>query len=152
MEANELEQSRLNRRNLIVLLAVVLCIAVVGAFALVQRSRLNEVPENSAAYLVITVAGETYKPILLDGEGKYTITRGDKVNVIEVTEDSICMHSSTCDNQDCVLQGTVTLENRADRVLQNMILCLPNEVVLELLTETEAREAYPSAFTEAADE
>lgn len=152
MEANELDQARLNRRNLIVLLAVVLLIAVAGAFALVQRSRLAEVPEDTAAYLVITVAGETYEPIRLDGAGKYTITRGDNVNVVEVTEDSICMHSSTCDNQDCVLQGTVTLENRADRVLQNMILCLPNEVVLELLTETEARQDYPAAFTEAADE
>lgn len=152
MEANELDQARLNRRNLIVLLVVVLLIAVAGAFALVQRSRLAEVPEDTAAYLVITVAGETYEPIRLDGAGKYTVTRGDKVNVIEVTEDSIRMHSSTCDNQDCVLQGTVTLENRADRVLQNMILCLPNEVVLELLTETEARQDYPAAFTEAADE
>lgn len=152
MEANELDQVRLNRRNLIVLLAVVLLIAVAGTIALIQRGKLAEVPENTAAYLVITVAGETYEPIRLDSAGRYTVTRGDKVNVVEVTEDSIRMHSSTCDNQDCVLQGTVTLENRADRVLQSMILCLPNEVVLELLTETEARQDYPAAFTEAANE
>lgn len=152
MESNELDQARLKRRNLIVLLAVVLLIAAAGTIALIQRGKLAEVPPNTAAYLVITVAGETYEPIRLDGAGKYTVTRGDKVNVVEVTENSIRMHSSTCDNQDCVLQGTVTLENRADRVLQNMILCLPNEVVLELLTETEARQDYPAAFTEAADE
>lgn len=152
MEQNEIEQKRLNRRNLIVLGVVILVIAAMAVLALVQRKQMADVPEESAAYLVITVAGETYEPIRLDGAGKYTITRGDKVNVVEVTEDSICMHSSTCDNQDCVLQGTVTLENRADRVLQNMILCLPNEVVLELLTETEARESYPTAFTEAANE
>lgn len=152
MEQKEIEQKQLTRRNLIVLGAVIAVIAVLGVLALVQRDRLADDEEASAAYLVITVAGETYSPIRLDGEGKYTITRGDKVNVIEVTEDSICMHSSTCDNQDCVLQGTVTLENRSGRVLQNMILCLPNEVVLELLTESEARESYPMAFTEAADE
>lgn len=152
MEQNELEQKHLNRRNLIVLAVIILLVAVAGALALVQRGKLADVPEDTAAYLVITVAGETYEPIRLDVPGKYTISRGDKVNIVAVTEDSICMHSSSCDNQDCVMQGTVTLENRADRVLQNMILCLPNEVMLELLTEAEARQDYPAAFMEAANE
>jgi len=63
------------------------------------------------------------------------------------------MAESSCDNQDCIYQGTVTLENKKERVLQNMILCLPNEVILELLTEEETRANYPLAFvTEATDE
>lgn len=157
MENNDLEQQtteqkHLNIRNLIVLAVIAVLIIAAGAVAMIQRDKLADVPEDTAAYLVITVNGETYAPIRLDGPGKYTITRGDKVNVVEVTESSICMHSSSCDNQDCVLQGTVTLENRADRVLQNMILCLPNEVVLELMTEEEVRAAFEVVFTEAADE
>jgi len=89
------------------------------------------------AYLIVTVAGAVYEPIPLQEPGRYTITRGDHVNVIEVTADSVTMAESSCENQDCVLQGTVSLENRSSRVLQNMILCLPNEVMLELYTYDE---------------
>lgn len=108
------------------------------------------------AFLVVTVAGEMFEPIALYEEGRYTITRGEMVNVIAVTRDSVTMHSSTCDNQDCVLQGTVSLENRKGRVLQNMIICLPNEVMLELYTREEITELLLNMIgytgEEAADE
>ena len=58
-------------------------------------------------------------------------------NVIHVTEDSIQMASSTCDNQLCVTEGVVTLENKASRVQGNYIICLPNGVTLELLNDEE---------------
>lgn len=132
-----MEQKRFDKKNLIVIAVIVVLIAVVGVIAATQRKELAPVTEDTTAYLVITVAGEMYEPIKLEEEGRYSITRGEMVNVIAVTPDSVTMHSSTCDNQDCVLQGTVSLENRADRVLQNMILCMPNEVVLELYTEEE---------------
>ena len=94
--------------------------------------------EPAKAFLVVQVAGAMYEPIPLYQSGRYTVRRGeDLVNVIEVTPDSIKMHESSCDNQDCVQQGTVTLENKNKRVLQNMIICLPNEVVLELYTPEE---------------
>ena len=80
--------------------------------------------EPAKAFLVVTVAGQMYEPIPLYQAGRYTITRGDLVNVIEVGKDSIMMYQSSCDNQDCVEQGIVTLENRAKRVLQNMIMFL----------------------------
>ena len=95
------------------------------------------------AYLLVTVANNVYEPIPLTEPGRYTVRRGDYVIVIEVTEDSVCMAESTCDNQDCVLQGTVTLENKDSRVLQNMILCLPNEVILELYTYEELKTVLP---------
>ena len=50
------------------------------------------------------------------------------------------MEKSTCENQDCVNQGLVTLENRDARVLYNMIVCLPNQVMLELYTYDEIME------------
>ncbi len=148
-----MEQKRFDKRNWIVIGVVIVLIIAAGAVAMWQRHQLAAAPAETSAYLVVTVAGETYMPIKLEEPGKYTITRGDMVNEIEVGKGSVKMHASTCDNQDCVLQGEVTLENRADRVLQNMILCLPHEVILELLTEEETRKAYPNAFvTEAADE
>ena len=181
-----MEQKRLDKRNLLVLGAVIVLIVIVAVIAATQKRELNptlgpleadataapvvteaaaSVPETTAApeatespesteapasteepaaakepaqaYLVVSVAGAMYEPIPLYEEGRYTVKRGDLVNTIEVTPDSIKMHASSCDNQDCVVQGVVSLENRSKRVLQNMIICLPNEVVLELYTPEE---------------
>ena len=148
-----MDKKKFGYKNLIVVAILVALICLVGGLALAKSGAqpAGEQPDGEVkpAYLVINVAGTVYNPIRLDGEDRYTITRGDMVNVIAVTPDSVTMHSSTCDNQDCVLQGTVSLENRHQRVLQNAILCLPNEVMLELYTEEEARELYPLAFTDA---
>lgn len=90
------------------------------------------------AYLLVTVGGVVYRPLPLTEEGEYTLTQENGAqNVIHVTADSVNMQSSTCDNQDCVMQGTVSLENMEDRLLGNMIVCLPNQVTLELYTAEE---------------
>ena len=99
--------------------------------------------EHAQAYLLVTVGDAVYEPIPLVTEGRYTIKRGDHINIVEVTADSICMAESSCDNQDCVYQGVVDLENRNARVLQNMIICLPNNVMLELYTYEELLVALP---------
>ncbi len=171
-------EQKFGKKNYLVIGALVVLIAVAALVAAVQTRPLDPtlgtldadpttppgtestageeliVQSETKAFLVVSVAGEMYEPIPLDGKARYTVTRGDKVNVIEVTEDSVTMHSSTCDNQDCVLQGTVTLENREGRVLKNMILCLPNEVVLELYTPEEIAALLldMAGYTEAADE
>lgn len=95
---------------------------------------------SQAAYLLVTVRGVQYEPILLEQEADFTLRQKDTgaVNVIHVTKDSIRMASSTCENQDCVEQGVVSVSNRNQRVLRNMIICLPNEVTLELLSAEEA--------------
>ena len=132
-----MEQKRFDKKNLIVLVAVVVLIVLAAVIAMAQRKPLEQASEDTRAFLVVEVAGTLYEPIELTEEGRYTITRGEMVNEIAVTKDSVTMHASTCDNQDCVLQGTVSLANRNDRVLQNMILCLPHEVILSLYTEEE---------------
>ena len=175
-------QKRFDKKNLIVIAALVLLVAAVALTAMLLKPELNptlgtleadptatpvvtEVPVvteapaadaaateapaaettanegldslNADAYLVVSVAGMMYEPIPLVEEGRYSIRRGELVNVIEVTPTSIRMHESSCDNHDCVEQGTVSLENYKQRVLLNMIICLPNEVVLELYTTEE---------------
>ena len=143
-----MEQKRFDKKNLIVIAAVVVLIAVAVVAAMLVRKPMAPAAQDARAYLVMEVAGTLYEPIALTEEGRFTITRGDMVNEIAVTKDSVTMHASTCDNQDCVLQGTVSLANRNDRVLQNMILCLPHEVILALHTEDEVREMFPLAFAE----
>lgn len=97
------------------------------------------------AYLVVMVGDVVYNPIPLTGPNRYVLrqSNGEKVNIVEVTEDSIWMAESTCDNQDCIYQGKVSLENRDARVLQNMVLCLPHNVTLLLMTQDEIRQALP---------
>lgn len=92
-----------------------------------------------AAYLVVTVHNVVYDPIPLTMDGYYTINQPDTgaQNLVHVTPTSVTMHASTCENQDCVGQGEVTLDNRDTRVLGNMIICLPNQVTLALYTPDE---------------
>ena len=50
------------------------------------------------------------------------------------------MADADCPGRDCVEQGEVTLENRGERILGNMIICLPNQVCLQLYTPEEVLE------------
>ncbi len=146
-----MERKQALRRNMLVILVLAVLIAAVVLMSALLPDRVvpsggallpdaaTAVPADAAgqpirAYLVVSVAGTTYEPIPLRAEGQFTITRGERVNVIEVTEDSVRMAASTCDNQDCVMQGVVSLANMAERALQNMVICLPNEVTLHLYT------------------
>ena len=159
-----MEQKRFDKKNLIVIAALIALIALVAIVAGQLKPKIDPtlgtlaadataVPaatdapaadaaadttrEPAKAFLVVQVAGQMYEPIPLYEEGRYTVTRGDCVNTIAVTPDSVWMQESSCDNQDCVEQGVVSLENKDTRVLQNMVICLPNEVVLQLYTPEE---------------
>ena len=101
----------------------------------------NPSAELAKAYLVVTVNNMMYQPIPLTEDASFTLTQKDigAVNVVHVTADSVFMESSTCEGHDCVKQGTVSLENRKQRVLGNMIICLPNKVSLELYTPEEVQ-------------
>ncbi len=107
--------------------------------------------EQAKAYLVVTVNNMMYQPIPLIRETSYTLTQKDigAVNVVHVTADSVWMESSTCEGHDCVKQGTVSLENRGQRVLGNMIICLPNKVSLELYTPEEAQDLLSTSGADA---
>lgn len=58
-------------------------------------------------------------------------------NTLRLWKNGFRMDSSTCDNQDCVMQGDVTLENMDSRVLMHMVLCLPHDVAVELYSTEE---------------
>ena len=150
----------MKKQNLLVLGICIILIAAVGIMAVIlsqTRTLSDEAPvipaadvssaapapaaseeppvAEPAAYLVVSVGGMLYEPLPLSGEGSFTIRQDEQIfNTIHVTPDSVFMEHSSCENQDCVDQGTVSLDNMNNRVLGNMIICLPNEVVLELHT------------------
>ncbi len=94
----------------------------------------------SEAYLSVQIGNIVYDPIPLFGQNEFEIVQPDgKRNVVSYTPQSIRMKEASCDNQDCVHQGEVTLDNMNKRILNNMVICLPNQVVLMLLTPEEAQ-------------
>ncbi len=88
--------------------------------------------------VIITVNGQEYARIPLSSPQTVTIDQGDgKVNVVEVSDHGAVMLSSTCDNQQCVHMGEVTLDNWEVRTNQAFIICLPNRVTVELAVKEE---------------
>ena len=86
------------------------------------------------AFLLISVAGRPRNIEPLDQDRDVEITQPDgKTNVIHITHNGFHMASSTCDNQLCIGQGEVTVENYTRRILGPYVLCLPNQVELQLV-------------------
>lgn len=108
-------------------------------------------PEPAKGYVLVSTATKMgFLPLPEEGEYSYHLEQvlpdgTPAENVIHVTSEGVWMEDSTCDNHDCVDQGEVTLDNRLDRVLGNMIICLPNQVTLQLLTPEEIVEMMGSA-------
>ncbi len=142
----------MRNKNLWIILAALVLIAAVFAAALLMKPTAanisgeqivattgNPDAAEAQAYLLVTVGGVTYQPLPLQGEGEFSLTQdeGSKVNIVHVTPTSVWMANSTCDNQDCVDQGVVSLDTMDSRVLGNMIICLPHQVTLELYTVAE---------------
>ncbi len=103
-------------------------------------------PRPAKAYVMVSTATRTgWLPLPEEGEYSYSLKQvlpdgSEAENVIHLTADGVYMEDSTCEGHDCVQQGMVTLENRNDRILSNMIICLPNQVFLQLFTPEEVLE------------
>ena len=103
--------------------------------------------EPAKCYLLVTIGDLVFAPYPLVKEQDLPITQADgKQNVVHIFPDGFYMATATCDNQDCVHQGKVTLDNRDVRLLGNQVVCLPNQVVLELLTPEEAQVVWNNAY------
>ena len=99
--------------------------------------------EEVQAYLYISAGNTVYDPIPLTKELTFVVNQNEETlqNVIRVTPTSVVMHSANCDNQNCIHQGEITLENMKTRIFGNSIYCLPNQVVLTLYTAEEVEQA-----------
>ena len=98
----------------------------------------------SVAYVLVRVQNAMgLLPLPVEGEYTRTIRQTledgtEAVNVLHLTSNGVWMEESNCEGHDCILEGEVTLENREERVLWNMIICLPHQLSLELITREEA--------------
>jgi len=100
------------------------------------------------SYVVVSTSSAMYLPVPLVEGNSFKLNFSDtEYNLVHVGDNSVYMEESTCDNQNCVGQGEITLENRNDRILYNMILCLPHDLSLELLDVDETREYLVEFYT-----
>ncbi len=101
------------------------------------------------SYLIVTTGSGVYSPIPLTEDNSFRISRQDgSENVIHIGKNSFYMESSNCENQNCVEQGEVTLENRDRRLLFNMVICLPHNLSLELKTREETEAFLTELYTQ----
>ena len=106
--------------------------------------------ENSAeAYLLMKTSSRIYAPIPLNEENSFRIVqRNGDYNTVHIGINSFYMEDSNCENHDCVKEGTVTLDNMHTRVLYNMIVCLPHQLSLEMITPEEAEAVLYELYTQ----
>ena len=121
-------------KKLAVLLLVMLL--AIGAMA-------EETAKMPAGYVRVSTATQAgWLPLPLEEDTTFPLVQmmpdgSQSLNLIHLMPDGVYMEDATCENHDCMGQGEVTLENIPERVLGNMIICLPNQVVLELFTPEE---------------
>lgn len=130
------------KRNVLVIgiaLALIAVIAVAGALLSGSAPSAPVEAVDAIAYLRVQVDDAVQPLIPLTEDGEWTFEQeGGAKNVLRSTGRGVVMDFSTCENQNCVHQGEVSLDNMDSRALGNMIVCLPNKVIVELLTPEEA--------------
>ena len=100
----------------------------------------------STAYVLVRIQGTAgLLPLPLEGEYSRTIRQTmpdgtEAINVVHLTPEGFMMADANCEGHDCINEGEVTLENREERVLWNMVICLPHQLSLELITRSEAEQ------------
>ncbi|MBQ9263087.1 MAG: NusG domain II-containing protein [Clostridia bacterium] len=89
---------------------------------------------DAQAFVLISVGGRLTQIEPLDEDRDVEITQETgETNVIHITHNGFHMKSSTCDNQLCISEGEVTVDNYTRRILGPYVLCLPNQVELEMM-------------------
>ena len=111
-----------------------------------EQPFLVQITENdpSIAYVLVRMPNPVgLLPLPVEGEYTRTLRQtmadgSEAVNVLHLTPDGFWMEEANCEGHDCVGQGEVTLANREERILWNMIICLPHQLSTELITREEA--------------
>lgn len=134
------------RRGILPWLCLLLLLTALPAVA----GEEEQSPPPARGYVLVQTSTQSgWLPLPEREEDSYSfpirqMTRDGQIveNLIRLTPEGVYMESADCDNQDCVHQGMVTLENRKTRPLMNYILCLPHQLSLALYTPEEVLALY----------
>ena len=96
----------------------------------------GEQPTPEVPYINIYIGNTLHAQLSLADEQTHTVAQSDAMrNEIAVENGSAYMRFATCPNQDCVHQPSLSPETLAAHPLYGWIICLPNQVSLELVVE-----------------
>lgn len=132
------------RKKDLLIIALVLAVAAAAYGAmLIARSG-----QTAGGTVDIYAGGTLYASAPLDTPQEVRVEQenGD-VNIVTIEDGGFRMAFSSCKNQLCLHQGTVTADNWTGRALGRTIVCLPNRVVVELALD----DGHPSWQEEVSD-
>lgn len=123
-------ETKFNRRDALVALAVVLLAAVTALLFYLPRTQSDQLT------LVITVGGQEQSrtpvtqlpdgPVRIEGRGGYTLTLSPSYSDLPFSPEwSVRVSDSDCPGQDCVHTGAISRAGQS-------IVCLPAQVVVYL--------------------
>ena len=120
----------LNKKDIILVLGILLLAGVLFVVITILKQ--------DGAEAVIKVNGTIYGTYQLAKNQTIRVDTTYGHNTLIIQDGKIYMEDADCPGQDCVGEGKVTLQNREERVLWNMVICLPHKLTAELLTREEA--------------
>lgn len=114
------------KKNDIILIAIIVLIALA---ALV----FYQINKKTGNYLIATVDGVEYGTYFLDHDQVITIEDEDgHKNVFEIKDGHVHMSEASCPDKLCVSQSAIQFNHET-------IVCLPNKVVLTVISEVESQ-------------
>lgn len=85
--------------------------------------------------LVVTVGGEVIETYDLSVDGVFTLETGDNhTNTFEIKEGVVKMLDANCPDKNCLTFAPIHYNNE-------IIVCLPNEMILEILSDNPEKES-----------
>ena len=117
------------------ILIIIVAVLALSGILLNSFTGPNYVGEN---HIVIYQGEEVYRKAAIAENQKIVIKENDHFNEIEIKNNTVRMKSANCKNQDCINQRAMTAENIEQRILQNWIICLPNQVSIEFIKSKES--------------
>ena len=109
----------------IVLLIIILAVGI-------PLSVLSLTAGTAGDKVQISADGEVYGIYPLDEDGEIEATEDGHTNHITIKDGQVSMSYSTCRNQVCVNTGAISQAKDA-------IVCLPNRVVVEIISSGEGK-------------
>lgn len=111
-----------NSRNDVILIGILLAVALIAYLSIYVYQRMH----TEKAIAVVTIAGEEYARYPLDKEKTEKIELADgSYNVLEIRDGKADITEASCPDHICVNDRAVSMNHE-------MIVCLPNKVVVEI--------------------
>ena len=117
---------------------ILILIVVIFALTGILINNINTSNYSGKNHIVIYKGEEVFKKSSLEVNKSIIVKYDNHYNEIEIKDSMVRMKKANCKNQDCINQRAMIAENIEQRILQNWIICLPNEVSIELIKSNEA--------------